>query len=49
MVYAVRIGSRIYVLHAFRKKSKHGIATPRQDVDVIERRYKQAVKMESES
>jgi len=48
-VYAVQIGRRIYVLHAFQKKSKHGIATPRQDVDVIERRYRQAMNMERES
>jgi len=48
-VYAVQIGRRIYVLHAFQKKSKHGIATPRQDVDVIERPYRQAVAMERES
>jgi phage-related protein len=48
-VYAVQIGRRVYVLHAFQKKSKHGIATPRQDVDVIEQRYRQALKMEKES
>jgi phage-related protein len=48
-VYAVQIGRQIYVLHAFQKKSKHGIKTPRQDVDIIERRYRQALKMEQES
>src|SRR5271167_1815433 len=48
-VYAVQIGRRVYVLHAFRKKSRHGMATPRQDVDVIEQRYRQALKMEKES
>ena len=48
-VYAVQIGRRIYVLHAFQKKSKQGIKTPRQDVNVIEQRYKQALKMEKES
>jgi len=48
-VYAVRIGQRVYVLHAFQKKSKHGIATPRQDVELIEQRYRQALKMEKES
>lgn len=48
-MYAVQIGRQIYVLHAFRKKSKHGIKTPRQDVDIIERRYRQALKIEQES
>ncbi len=48
-VYAVQIGRQIYVLHAFQKKSKHGIKTLRQDVDIIDRRYRQALKMEQES
>jgi len=47
-VYAVQVGRRVYVLHAFQKKSKHGISTPRQDVELIEQRYKQALKMEKE-
>lgn len=42
MVYAVQIGEKIYVLHAFQKKSKAGIATPKPDVDLINQRYKQA-------
>jgi phage-related protein len=45
MVYAVQIGKQLYVLHAFQKKSKSGIKTPSQDVDVIKRRYRQAVEM----
>ena len=48
-VYAVQIGKQIYVLHAFQKKSKSGIKTPSQDVDLIKRRYRQAVEMEKES
>ncbi len=39
-VYAVRIGDAIHVLHAFQKKSKSGIETPKPDVDLIERRLK---------
>ena len=31
-VLAVQLGERIYVLHAFQKKSKKGIATPKPDV-----------------
>lgn len=41
-VLAVQIGSRIYVLHAFQKKSKKGIATPRLDVELVKKRYKEA-------
>jgi phage-related protein len=42
VVLAVQLGARIYVLHAFQKKSKKGIATPKQDVDLIKQRYKEA-------
>jgi phage-related protein len=41
-VVALQLGSAIYVLHAFQKKSKKGIATPKQDVDLIKQRYKEA-------
>jgi phage-related protein len=41
-VVAVQLGKKIYVLHAFQKKSKRGIATPQQDVDLIKQRYNQA-------
>ena len=32
----------IFVLHAFQKKSKSGIATPKQEIDLINRRLKDA-------
>jgi Phage derived protein Gp49-like (DUF891) len=35
----IGFGSRIYVLHAFQKKSKKGIETPKRDVELIKRRY----------
>lgn len=41
-VLAVQLGRNIYVLHAFQKKSKKGIATPKPDVDLIKQRYKDA-------
>src|SRR5262249_25920993 len=41
-VVAVQLGRRIYVLHAFQKKSKRGIATPKHEVDLIKQRYKEA-------
>jgi phage-related protein len=37
-VYTVRFRHVIYVLHAFQKKSTHGIATSQQDLDLIRRR-----------
>jgi phage-related protein len=48
-VYAVRIGQSVYVLHAFQKKAKRGIKTPQQEVDLIKRRYRQAVEMDKEA
>jgi phage-related protein len=42
IVVALQLGRTIYVLHAFRKKSKKGITTPKQDVDLIKQRYKEA-------
>jgi phage-related protein len=32
----------IYVLHAFQKKSKYGIATPKNELELIDRRLKRA-------
>jgi phage-related protein/predicted XRE-type DNA-binding protein len=37
-VYTVRFAQAVYMLHAFQKKSKRGIATPRQEIDLIRRR-----------
>jgi phage-related protein len=41
-VVAVQLGKKVYVLHAFQKKSTKGIATPKQDVDLIRQRYAEA-------
>jgi phage-related protein len=41
-MYTVRFGDTVYVLHAFQKKSKSGIATPKADMDLVARRVKQA-------
>ena len=40
-VYTVSIGDSIYVIHAFQKKSKAGIATPKSEMDLIRQRLKQ--------
>ena len=42
-VYTVRYADAVYVLHAFEKKSKSGIATPKVDVEMIERRLKDLI------
>jgi phage-related protein len=41
-VYTVKIASAVYVLHCFQKKSKHGIATPKPDLETIKERLKAA-------
>jgi phage-related protein len=41
-VYAVKLGDHVYVLHAFQKKSKKGISTPKQEIDLIKKRLKVA-------
>jgi len=41
-VYTAQLGDMIYVLHAFQKKSKRGIATPKQDIELIRRRLADA-------
>ena len=38
VVYTTQFTGRIYVLHAFQKKSKRGIATPPKDMELIRRR-----------
>lgn len=41
-VYTVRLERVVYVLHAFQKKSPHGIKTSKRDVELIARRLQQA-------
>ena len=41
-VYTVKFATAIYVLHAFQKKSKAGIKTPTEDLELIRRRLKAA-------
>lgn len=40
VVYALQLGSDIYVIHAFQKKSKSGIATPKGEIDLVVERIK---------
>jgi phage-related protein len=48
VVLALQIGSRIYVLHAFQKKSKKGIATPQREIGLIKKRYVEAKELAHE-
>ena len=48
-VYAVKLGDKVYVLHVFQKKSKKGKETPKQDVDLIKQRLRQAKQMEKDN
>lgn len=41
-VYTVKFGSTVYVLHAFKKKSKVGSRTPPRDMELIVKRLKEA-------
>jgi phage-related protein len=41
-VYTVRFGDVVYVLHAFKKKSKRGVKTPQPDIDLVKRRLRDA-------
>jgi phage-related protein len=47
-VYTVRYSEAIYVLHAFQKKSKRGIATPKKDMDLIHHRLAEAERLHKE-
>lgn len=40
VIYAVKIGPEVWVIHAFQKKSKTGIKTPQMEIDLIRERLK---------
>jgi phage-related protein len=41
-VYTVRFAGVVYVLHAFQKKSKKGVETPKRDIELIKARLRLA-------
>lgn len=45
LVYAVQLGDDLWIVHAFQKKSTHGIKTPRQEIDLIKDRLKRLKEM----
>jgi phage-related protein len=44
-VYATKLDDRLYVLHVFQKKSKSGIKTPKEEIELIKRRFQFAKKI----
>ena len=44
-VYAVQFADAVWVVHAFQKKSRHGIRTPRKEVELIRDRLKRLREM----
>jgi len=44
----VKFTEAVFVLHCFQKKSRRGIATPREDMDIIHARLKIAGAMAKE-
>jgi phage-related protein len=47
-VYTIRFVEAVYVLHAFQKKSRRGIATPKQEIELIKRRLVEAARLHRE-
>jgi phage-related protein len=46
-VFTTRLAISIYVLHAFQKKSKSGISTPKHQIDLVRARLKQAERQDA--
>jgi phage-related protein len=44
-VYSVKFSDAVYVLHVFQKKSKRGIAAPKREIAMVEKRLAQLVEM----
>ena len=47
-VYMVKFSEAVFVLHCFQKKSRRGIATPKEDMDIVRARLKVAKAMAQE-
>jgi len=44
-VYTVRLAGKVYVLHAFQKKSRRGIATPKAEIELVKQRLRRAIEL----
>ncbi|MGH7907447.1 MAG: type II toxin-antitoxin system RelE/ParE family toxin, partial [Candidatus Binataceae bacterium] len=40
VIYALQLAQEIWVIHAFQKKSKQGIKTPKHEIDLVKDRLK---------
>jgi phage-related protein len=40
VVYALQLGSDVWVIHAFKKRSLTGIKTPKREIDLVKDRLK---------
>lgn len=49
VIYVAVLDDRVYVLHAFHKKSKSGIATPQEDIDLAATRYRELTRGRNKS
>ena len=45
VVYAVQLANELWILHAFRKKSRRGIKTPEHEIDLVRDRLKKLKEM----
>ncbi|HYK63852.1 MAG TPA: type II toxin-antitoxin system RelE/ParE family toxin [Patescibacteria group bacterium] len=45
VIYAVQLAEEIWVIHAFHKKSTHGIKTPQREIELIKDRLKRLKEM----
>jgi phage-related protein len=48
-VYTVQFAEAVYVLHAFQKKARRGIATPRHEIALVRRRLQAAARHHRET
>lgn len=47
-IYMAKLEKAVYVLHAFQKKSKRGIAMPKIEIDLIKQRLQRAIEIDKE-
>ena len=45
VVYVLKLGDEVWVVHAFQKKSTKGIATPRHEIDLVRERIRKLKEM----
>jgi phage-related protein len=48
LIYTVKLEKAVYVLHAFQKKSKYGITTPKSELELVKQRLTRASEIDRE-